>query len=175
MKTYFDEATDKRLLEAKTEEEVKAIIAETPEAEKLADKTDLVMAEIARIKGAVDNELDLDELESAAGGAKRQDITLSDTVGCTATFYLEDQVKGKYCFSNDQCGVSNEYKYHLTKYSSCKRGGKHNWQRCTESIPTRVGSAAESYMTDEDKEGYKCKKCGLFIPDHELGKERFEC
>ena len=38
MKTYFDEATDKRLLEAKTEEEVKAIIAETPEAEKLADK-----------------------------------------------------------------------------------------------------------------------------------------
>ena len=38
MKTYFDEATDKRLLEAQTEEEVKAIIAETPEAEKLADK-----------------------------------------------------------------------------------------------------------------------------------------
>ena len=47
MKTYFDKETDKRLLEAQTEEEVKAIIAETPEAEKLADKTDLIMKEIA--------------------------------------------------------------------------------------------------------------------------------
>ena len=71
MKVYFDEATDKRLLEAQTEEEVKAIIAETPEAEKLADKTDLVMAELARIKGSVDNERDIDELDSAAGGAKQ--------------------------------------------------------------------------------------------------------
>ena len=32
MKTYFDEVTDKKLLEASTEEEVRAIIAETPEA-----------------------------------------------------------------------------------------------------------------------------------------------
>ena len=97
MKTYFDKETDKRLLEAQTEEEVKAIIAETPEAEKLADKTDLVMAEIVRIKGAVDNELDIDELDSAAGGAKRQDIILSDAVSCTATFYLEDQISSRYC------------------------------------------------------------------------------
>ena len=97
MKTYFDEATDKRLLEAQTEEEVKAIIAETPEAEKLADKIDLVMAEIKRIKGSVDNELDLDELDGAAGGAKRQDITLSETQGCIATFFLEDDCRNRYC------------------------------------------------------------------------------
>ena len=43
MKTYFSEEIDKRLLEAETEDEVRAIIAETPEAEKLADKIDLVM------------------------------------------------------------------------------------------------------------------------------------
>ena len=173
MKTYFDEATDKRLLEAQTEEEVKAIIAETPEAENLADKTDLVMAEIARIKGTVDNELDIDELDSAAGGAKRQDIILSDAVSCTATFYLEDQVHGKYCYSNDQCGVSNEYKYHHTKYSNCKHGGKHDWKRNTGVVTESVG--IQGFPEEKEYEGYVCKKCGLFIPDHELGKERFEC
>ena len=173
MKTYFDKETDKRLLEAQTEEEVKAIIAETPEAEKLADKTDLVMAEIARIKGTVDNELDIDELDSAAGGAKRQDITLSETVNCTATFYLEDQVHGKYCYSNDQCGLSNEYKYHLTKYSNCKHGGKHDWKRGNGVVTESVG--IQGFPEEKEYKGYVCKKCGLFIPDHELGKERFEC
>ena len=43
MKTYFSEEIDKRLLEAETEDEVRASIAEAPEAEKLADKIDLVM------------------------------------------------------------------------------------------------------------------------------------
>ena len=175
MKTYFDKETDKRLLEAQTEEEVKAIIAETPEAEKLADKTDLVMAEIARIKGAVDNELDIDELDSAAGGAKRQDIILSDAVSCTATFYLEDQINNRYCYSNDQCGVSNEYKYHHTKYSNCKHGGKHNWKRCTEAVSEYQSGGAEGSWSKIDYEGYKCQKCGIFIPDHQLGEERFEC
>ena len=175
MKTYFDKETDKRLLEAQTEEEVKAIIAETPEAEKLADKTDLVMAELARIKGSVDNEIDLDELDSAAGGAKRQDIILSDAVSCTATFYLEDQISHRYCYSNDQCGVSNEYKYHHTKYSNCKHGGKHNWKRCTEAVTEYQSGGAEGSWSKIDYEGYKCQKCGIFIPDHELGVERFEC
>ena len=118
MKVYFDEETDKRLLEAQTEEEVKAIIAGTPDAGKLADKIDLVMAELAKIKGELDNELDIDELDSAAGGAKRQDIYLSETTSCVATFYLEDDKQCDYCWSNDQCGCANEYKYHYTKYSN---------------------------------------------------------
>ena len=175
MKTYFDEATDKRLLEAKTEEEVKAIIAETPEAEKLADKTDLVMAEIARIKGSVDSELDLEELDSVAGGAKVKRIDLSPSQDCMATFFAEDMTFNKYCWSNDQCGVSNEYKYHQTKYSNCKSGGKHNWKRCTETVSEYQSGGAEGSWSNKEYEGYECKKCGLFIPDHELGKERFEC
>ena len=175
MKTYFDKETDKRLLEAQTEEEVKAIIAETPEAEKLADKTDLVMAEIARIKGAVDDELDIDELDSAAGGAKRQDIYLSEAQSCVATFSLEDQIHGHYCYSNDHCGLSNEYKYHYTRYSNCKHGGKHDWSRGSGFVRKEYGSASEGVIIDEKCEGYRCRKCNLFIPDEKLAAERFEC
>ena len=171
MKTYFDEATDKRLLEAKTEEEVKAIIAETPEAEKLADKTELIMAELARIKGSVDNELDLDELDSAAGGAKRQDITLSETQGCKATFLLEDlmdiiegQGGSSYCFSNDFCKVSNEYLYHNTRWANCSRGGKHEW-KFRPIIHKRDGWTAT--------EGYECTKCGLEFPSNSVSTYDF--
>ena len=174
MKTYFDEATDKRLLEAKTEEEVKAIIAETPEAEKLADKTDLVMAEIKRIKGSVDSELDIDELDSAAGGAKRQDIYLSETTSCAATFYLEDRTDVAlglgYCGSNDFCAVSNEYVYHNTRYSNCKKGGRHEWEQgifegreVDRGIPVSV-----------NKKGHRCQKCGLKIFYHEYSKYNFD-
>ena len=173
MKTYFDEATDKRLLEAKTEEEVRAIIAETPEAEKLADKTDLVMAELARLKGSVDNELDIDELDSAAGGAKLKKITLSPTQSCMATFFLNDLKNGtvgfKYCWSNDFCNVSNEYEYHNTRYSNCKKGGKHDWES---------GQQEESFSNDEGAimgtkvfQGYRCRKCELTI---EQGKDNFD-
>ena len=128
MKTYFDEATDKRLLEAKTEEEVKAIIAETPEAEKLTDKTALIMEELARIKGSVDNELDIDELDNTAGGAKMKKIDLSPTRSCMATFFAKDMYDSKYCWSNDQCSVANEYEYHHTRYSKCSNGGTHDWR-----------------------------------------------
>ncbi|MBR1562541.1 MAG: hypothetical protein IJ645_05000 [Ruminococcus sp.] len=152
MKTYFDEATDKRLLEAQTEEEVKAIIAETPEAEKLADKTNLVMAEIARIKGTVDNEIDIEELDNAAGGAKRQRIDLSPSQGCIATFFARDG----WCYSNDQCFASNEYEYHHIRYSNCKKGGKHDWSAGSQ---TYKSGGAEFTTT----EVYKCSKCGVII------------
>ena len=148
MKTYFDEATDKRLLEAKTEEEVKAIIAQTPEAEKLADKTDLVMAELARIKGSVDNELEIDELDSAAGGAKLKDVNLSETQGCIATFSLDDMMNGVgCCWSNDYCYTANEYRYHNYRWSNCPKGGKHQWQGY---VPTF-----------SDDYNCKCLKCDL--------------
>ena len=152
MKTYFDEVTDKRLLEAKTEEEVKAIIAETPEAEKLADKTDLVMAEIARIKGTVDNEIDIEELDNAAGGAKRQRIDLSPSQGCIATFFARDA----WCYSNDQCFASNEYEYHHIRYSNCKKGGKHDWSAGSHAYK----SGGAEFTTTEV---YKCSKCGVTI------------
>ena len=152
MKTYFDEATDKRLLEAQTKEEVKAIIAETPEAEKLADKTDLVMAEIARIKGTVDNEIDIEELDNAAGGAKRQRVDLSPSQGCIATFFARDA----WCYSNDQCFASNEYDYHHIRYSNCKKGGKHDWSAGSRS--SKSGGA--EFTTTEV---YQCAKCGVII------------
>ena len=152
MRTYFDEATDKRLLEAQTEEEVKAIIAETPEAEKLADKTNLVMAEIARIKGTVDNEIDIEELDNAAGGAKVKRIDLSPSQSCIATFFAGDG----WCWSNDQCNVSNEYDYHNIRYSNCKSGGKHDW---TSESHTKKTGVAEFTTT----EYYKCTKCGAEI------------
>ena len=155
METYFDEATDKRLLEAQTEEEVKAIIAETPEAEKLADKTDLVMAELARIKGSVDSELDLEELDSVAGGAKVKRIDLSPSQDCMATFFAEDMTFNKYCWSNDQCAVSNEYEYHYIRYSNCKKGGKHDWQ-FLESITCFSGEVDTKY---------ECSKCKIFFGD----------
>ena len=175
MKTYFDEATDKKLLEASTEEEVRAIIAETPEAEKLADKIDLVMNEISRIKGALDEEVDLDELDNASGGAKRVDVYLSETQGCVATFYLEDQMKMNYCWSNDQCGVSNEYKYHNTKYSNCKKGGRHDWttgsfERYTLSLPSDCPSGQAEKISVE---GNVCRKCGLNVAYGEESEERF--
>ncbi|MBP5262107.1 MAG: hypothetical protein J6Z43_08285 [Clostridiales bacterium] len=66
---YFDEETDRRLLEAKSKEEVMAIIATTPAAEKLADKADLIIAEISRLKNSVDEEIGIDDLDEVAGGA----------------------------------------------------------------------------------------------------------
>jgi len=153
MKVYFDKATDKRLLEAQTEEEVKAIIAETPEAEKLADKTDLVMAELARIKGSVDSELDLDELDSAAGGAKMQQVDLSPTQSCIATAFGEDIATSNYCGSNDQCLLSNEYDYHYLRYSNCKKGGRHDWY---EESRERLYSGSFDIK-------YTCRKCNLTL------------
>ena len=154
MKTYFDEATDKRLLEAQTEEEVKAIIAETTEAEKLADKTELIMAELARIKGSLDNELEIDDLEGTAGGAKRQRVDLSPSQGCMATFYVKDG----WCSSNDHCFASNEYDYHHVRYSNCKKGGKHDW--IAGSREEREGAGFYGYETIEY---YRCGKCGTEV------------
>ena len=109
------------------------------------------MAELARIKGSVDNELDIDELDSAAGGAKLQHIYLSETQSCMATFYLNDLKNGtvgfKYCWSNDFCNVSNEYEYHNTRYSNCKKGGKHDWAK----VEVYGGGM---YAT------FRCRKCG---------------
>ena len=131
MHIFFDEDTDKKLLEAKSEEEVRAIIAGTPEAGKLADKIDLVMAEISRIKDTTDEEIDGEELDNVAAGSKVKVINLSESVGCVATFYLEDWMNGfgasAFCISSDQCYASNEYEYHFTKFANCRKGGKHNW------------------------------------------------
>ena len=153
MKKYFDEETDRRLLEAKSEEEVRAIIASTPEAEKLADKIDLVMSEIGRIKNKTDEELDSEELDNVAGGSKVKVINLSETQDCAATFFLEDLVNdhgaSAYCTSNDQCFVSNEYEYHNTQFSNCKQGGKHEWER---SQGNAFGGPS-----------YGCKKCGFWM------------
>ena len=129
MKNVFDEATNTKLLQAKTKAEISSIIAETPNADKYADKIDLIMNEIEMINGIADDEiLDEEALEHVAGGAKRQDVYLSETQGCIATFYLWDQATYQFCWSNDQCGASNEYKYHYTKYSNCKSGTRHVWQ-----------------------------------------------
>ena len=56
MKNFFDEETNKKLLEAKTIEEVQAIITGTPYAEKYLDKADLILKEIDRIRSGASNE-----------------------------------------------------------------------------------------------------------------------
>ena len=172
MRRYFDEETDRRLLAAESEEEVRAIIAETPEADKLTDKIDQVMAEIRRIKGSVDEEVGSSELEQVAGGAKRQDVYLSESTGCVSTFFLSDLLYSqagavgdqydliayalgvRYCGSNDFCRVSNEYLYHNTKYSNCQKGGKHDWST--------------------HSKGIKCSKCNLDVPKKFFDDVNFE-
>lgn len=163
MKSYFGAEIDRKLLEAKSEEEVRAIIAETPEAAKLADKIDLVMAELKRIKSDVDEEIGDDELESVAGGAKRKEIVMTlEGPGCVATFFLQDWVEGQgpsaYCMSNDQCFATNEYIYHNTYYSNCKAGGRHDWL----------------WINDPVYNGYKlrfyCRKCRF---DYDEGPEEY--
>ena len=165
MKNIFDEETNKRLLGAQTKAEVSAIIAETPMAEAYADKVDLIMNEIGMINGIIDDELVDDEaLEQVAGGAKLKEIYLSETTSCVATFFLEDQSSNRFCWSNDQCAFSNEYKYHLTKYSNCKSGGRHNWEEGRYTFPSFSGVPVMS-------DGYQCTRCKLKIMK---GSERFD-
>ncbi|MBP5261922.1 MAG: hypothetical protein J6Z43_07345 [Clostridiales bacterium] len=128
MKPIFDEETNKRLLEAKSRDEIAAIIAETPMADEMAVKIDLVMSEIDRIKNDTDEEMSADELENVAGGAKRKRVNLSETVDCVATFYMHDMRSLRFCGSNDHCAVTNEYDYHYTRWSNCPKGGKHQWR-----------------------------------------------
>ena len=157
MKNVFDEATNKKLLAATTKAEVSAILAEVPGADRYMDKVDLIMNEIEMVNGIADDELlSDDEIEHVAGGAKRSDIYLSETTSCVATFFLADQVANLFCWSNDQCGVSNEYKYHYTKYSNCKHGGRHEWVD---------GKYEFSSVHNSTKllDGHMCAKCGLKI------------
>lgn len=160
MRTFFDAETDKKLLEAKNKDEVMAIIAGTSEAEKLADKADLIMAEIERIRGNVDQEVDSEELDSVAGGSKLKDIYLSETEHCVATFYYEDLDNNKFCWSNDQCAVSNDYAYHNIRWSNCKKGGLHNWESGEYTFYTIAGAATHD-------PGYKCSKCGVKVSQSE--------
>ena len=150
----FDEETDKKLLAAKTEKEVREIIASSPEGEKFADRIDLVMKEIDRIKSDVDDEVDLDELDNASGGSKLEHVYLSESVGCKTTFYLYDQRAYKFCFSSDQCWISNEYYYHNTRFSNCTKGGKHDWVE-----------QADAWNSDNltAEPGLYCKKCQMSV------------
>ena len=164
MKSYFGADIDRKLLEAKSEEEVRAIIAETPDAAKLADKIDLVMAELDLIKSNVDEEISDDDLDRVAGGAKRKVIVLtSEGPGCAATFYLQDWVEGTgpsaYCFSNDQCFATNEYEYHHTCNSNCKAGGMHDWRWWNELM-----------LNDHYKVHLICRKCHF---DYDQGTDNY--
>ncbi|MBP5262271.1 MAG: hypothetical protein J6Z43_09115 [Clostridiales bacterium] len=160
MKVYFDEETDKRLMEAKTKEEVEAILASVPDAGSFGGSVDLVMAEIEKIKGAVEEmgETDIDQI---AGGAKLKRVDLSESQGCMATFNLADLAETEnrpsfnYCGSNDFCYASNEYDYHYTKWSNCPSGGKHAWT--DQPKITDNGSYASCIP------GATCSKCKYFI------------
>ncbi|MBP5262272.1 MAG: hypothetical protein J6Z43_09120 [Clostridiales bacterium] len=161
MKIYFDEETDKRLMEAKTKEEIQEILASVPGAGDLVDRVDLVMAEIEKIKGSIDEEVRSDELDSVAGGSKVKAIYLgAPGVSCASTFSLNDLVTktgaSAYCFSNDQCYISNEYEYHFTKFAPCPNGGDHNWYP--------VGK----------NEGVECRKCKLRLNNKELYKYKWD-
>ena len=117
------------------------------------------MNEIDMINGTVSDEiLDDAALEQVAGGAKRTDVYLSETTSCVATFYVEDQMQNNYCWSNDQCAASNEYKYHYSRYSNCKQGGRHDWKDGTYSF-------LDCYAF-----GHRCLKCDITLKDDQ---ERF--
>ncbi|MBP5261866.1 MAG: hypothetical protein J6Z43_07065 [Clostridiales bacterium] len=157
MMTYFDAETDKRLLEAETEEEIRAIIASTPEADKLSGKMDLVMAEIERIKGSADEEIAAEELDNVAGGAKRIRVDLSPSQGCIATFNMKDKIAEHYCWSDDFCMATNEYDYHFTRWSNCTSGGRHDWQVCSWEQQDH-GTGGTITVSGE-----KCSKCKLLV------------
>ena len=170
MIVFFDEETDKRLLAAETEDEVRAIIAATGEADKLAGKTDLVMAEIARIKGSIDDELNGEDLDQIAGGSRCDKIYLSETVSCVATFYLHDLLKRNFCFRNDQCWLSDEYDYHVVRYSNCPEGGRHIWESKDVAVECIDRGPAGLNHEDVYKPHYVCSKCDLAV---EVGLEIF--
>lgn len=170
MRTYFDEETDKKLLEAKSEDEVRSIIADTVAADKLADKIDLVMNELSRIKGDQDQEIDGNELDTVAGGSKLVEVYLNPVQGCMATFSLEDMAYGyNYCWSDDYCWVSNDYEYHNTRWSNCKRGGKHQWVQGMYDFDTHIN--VPGIPNTKSCAGNMCGKCGLKIL---LGRYNFD-
>ncbi|MBP5262555.1 MAG: hypothetical protein J6Z43_10575 [Clostridiales bacterium] len=172
MKTYFDEETDKKLLEAKSKEEVKAIISSLPEADRLADKTDIIMAEIDRIRNNVDEEITDDELENVAGGIVKNTYNLSESIGCVATFLLNDWVTGYIgCIGTDYCRAV-DYLYHYTRWSNCPKGGKHNWDDSGFDL-TVVSELTGARRTDR-YDGSICTKCNLRIKDTDKEKYNFD-
>ena len=172
MKVFFDEQTDNKLLNAKTKEEVAAIIAATPEADKLADKIDLVMNEISVIRGNVEEELSLDQLDNAAGGSKLKRVDLSPSQGCIATANLSDMMAQYYCWSNDFCMASNDYDYHFTRWTNCPSGGHHDWssQTCQETLYDDHGVPCGT----RPDSGYRCSKCNECVDSFNISRLNFD-
>ena len=101
MKTYFSEGIDRKLLEAKSVEDVLAIANEnstSPVSKEFAEK---IYAKVKTIRGG-DAELDLDELESVSGG---KGITV-DFMKCSHDEVIYDNYDS----------------------SICPVGGVHDWQ-----------------------------------------------
>ena len=119
METYFSEEADKKLLEAKSVEEVLAIANEystSPVSKELAEK---IFAKIKVIRRE-DAELDFDELESVSGGKGISVDFMKD--GCHATVE-----PGSSCWSDDKCSHDEVVYYNYGDSVNCPYGGQHDW------------------------------------------------
>jgi len=140
MKTYFSEEIDKKLLEAKSVEDVLAIANEnstSPVSKEFAEK---IYAKVKTIRGG-DAELDLDELESVSGGKGITVDFIKD--GCHATVE-----PGSSCWSDDKCS-HDEVIYDNYDSSICPVGGVHDWQ-----VVYKFGSYGQKVGEET-----RCTKC----------------
>ena len=141
MKTYFSEEIDKKLLEAKSVEDILAIANEnstSPVSEEFAEK---IFSKVKAIRGE-DVELDLDELESVSGGKGIHVDFKKD--GCKATVE-----PGSSCWSNDKCNHDEVVYDNYGDSVNCPYGGQHDWVE-----KDTFGSYGQKVGTE-----IRCSKC----------------
>ena len=122
----------KKLLNANSEEEVKALLGDAVKEEDVTK----IWKEIEALKAAPGFEkMDDDELEAVNGGADRD--YLKD--GCSSS------TKGNWCWSNDTC---DRFWITYSNYDPCPKGGNHDWKYTTENVIGKKNPIM------------KCTKCG---------------
>ncbi len=122
-----------KLLNANSEEEVKALLGDVVKEEEAA----AIWKEIEALKAAPDlKKMDDDELEAVSGGADRD--YLKD--GCSSS------TNDSWCWFNDNC--SNTWTTY-SNYDPCPNGGNHEWVKTVHR--GLFGEWNGVYM--------KCRKC----------------
>ena len=126
-----------KLLNANSEEEVKALLGDQATEEDAAFVWEKLQAKKA--EGAL-SEVDDDELEAVSGGRSRDLLT----EGCAASVE-----RGSFCLLNDSC-VFVEVRY------------KHEGEAC---VIGQIGHDWGEYYTNNDGAAYsltfrRCKRCG---------------
>ncbi len=122
-----------KLLNANSEEEVKALLGDAVKEEEAA----AIWKEIEALKAAPDlKKMDDDELEAVSGGADRD--YLKD--GCLSS------TNDSWCWANDTC---DRFWITYSNYDPCPKGGNHEWVKTVHR--GLFGEWNGVYM--------KCRKC----------------